>query len=656
MLKSTLLKALISVASLFLLALPSGASQAQDPSKISIENFAKQPTIDDLQLSPHGDAIAMRTIMENQPVMVVQNLDGSNRKYIGPRNKYELADFYWVNNDDLLVLYRFDKKKGPKGTRGVVTKLYGFNRQSGAFKELFIPDARYREMIWNRVPFGQNNFISWLHDDPDHIMMSARNGNEQYPPVFKLNIHTGARETVQTGKRNIWDWLADRNDEVRLGFGINRETGEEVIIYKNASGDWVDVSRDLGFGFDDEKYMFFGFDDKSDSLIISGLSKHGTSGIYKYDLEQQMIIGTLVENDTYDVTYRLKDKFTKNFIGFAYYSDTFQPLYTDPLYMSVYKRVNAMLKGAEVNIDMKARTNNRFLIFAESERLPGMYFIYDHDTKQLQPIAPIQPEIDSRIMAPSQSVTYQARDGLTIHGYLSLPLGKEAKNLPVVVWPHGGPQSRTIRDYSAFVQFLTSRGYAVLQPNFRGSTGYGREFNFAMRGEWGGKMQDDVTDGANWLIKQGIADPERICIGGISYGGYAAAMGVIKEPDLYKCAISINGVLDINDTIKTETAGMKQGYVQNYLKVNNLINIDRKAISPVYLAAKVPVPMLLISAKDDLTVNWEHARDMHKAMRNNGKDSEYISLDEGRHSMVTLKSRKTAMEAMEKFLAKHIGN
>ncbi len=656
MIKSTLFKAIISVVSLFLFVLPSGATQVQDPSKIPVEAFAKQPTISRLRLSPHGDAIAMRTIMDNQPVMVVQNLDGSNRKYIGPRDKYELASFYWVNNDDLLVLYRFDKSSGNKTMRFAVTKLYGFNRQSGDFKELFIPDARYRDMMWNRVPFGQNNFISWLHDDPDHIMMSATNGNEEYPPVFKLNIHTGARETVQIGKRNIWDWRADRHDEVRLGVGTNWDTGEELIIYKNAAGEWVDVSRDLGYGFVDDKYQFFGFDDTSDALIISAVSKYGTYGIYKYDLDQQKIIGTLLENETYDVTRRLQDNFTKNFIGYAYFSDTIQPFYTDPLYMSVYKQVNAMLNGAEVNIVMKARTINRFLIYADSERLPGMYFMYDHDTKQLNPIAPIQPEIDSRIMASYQSISYEARDGLTIHGYLTLPVGKEAKNLPVVVWPHGGPQSRTVKEYSAFVQFFVSRGYAVLQPNFRGSTGYGVNFNRAMRGEWGGKMQDDVTDGTNWLIKQGIADPERICIGGISYGGYAAAMGVIKEPDLYKCAISVNGVLDFKDLIRAESGYMKQEHLQNYLKVNNLLDIDQKAISPVYLVNKVQVPMLLISAKDDLTVNWEQARDMHKAMSKNGKDSEYISLDEGRHSMETLKSRKTAMEAMEKFLAKHIGN
>lgn len=635
---------------------PSYALQAQDPSAIPIEAFAKPPSILRLRLSPHGDAIAMKTIMNEQPVMVVQNLDGSDRRLIGPRPKYEIASFYWVNNDDLLILYRFDKSKGTKSMRFAVSKLYSFNRQTEKFIELFKPDARYLSLMWNRTPLGQSNFLSWLPDDPDHILMSARNGNERYPAAFKLNIHSGARKTIQSGKPSIWGWRVDRNDNVRLGYGTDSDSKGQKIIYKNNAGEWVDATSKLDVGWSDNKYRFSGFDSQSDSLIVRALSEYGTKGIYKFDLETQEITETIMEHEKYDAGSVIKDGFTQKIIGHYYYSDSYNPKFTDPIYQAAYTQLQAKLRGLSVNIYSKARSNNRFLVYASSERLPGMYFIYDHDTKQLQPIAPTHPKIDSRIMSNSFSINYEARDGLQIQGYVTVPLGKAAKNLPLIVWPHGGPQSRTTKSYSAFVQFLASRGYVVFQPNFRGSTGFGQAFQLAFRGEWGGKMQDDVTDGTNWLIKQGIADPERICIGGISYGGYAAAMGIIKEPDLYKCAISVNGVLDVNDMMKAEMAGGREWWKENFLRMNGLANIDLKSISPVHLVNKVKVPMLLISAKDDLTVNWENARDMHKAMQRNGKNSEYVSLDEGRHSMVTLKSRKIAMEAMEKFLAKHIGN
>lgn len=649
-------KILITSFSLIFYISNANAALMQDPSKIPVDVFAKQPTISNLKLSPNGDAIAMRMIQDNQPVAVIQNLDGSNRQFIGPRPRYEMASFYWANNDDLLILYRHDKSTGVKSMRFAVSKLYSFNRKKGKFKELFIPDARYLGMRSNRIPWGQNNFISWLPDDPDHIMMSARNGNEKFPPVFKLNIHTGGRETVQSGKRFIYNWKADRYDNIRLGYGVDEDKGDEIVIYKNNAGEWVNVSRDLGIGWHDEKYRVFYFDRNSDALIVSAISKYGTKGLYKYDLEKQEIIETIAENEKYDVNYRLTDSFTMETVGHGYYADTFQPTYTDPIYKSAYKQVNNILRGTDIEISMKAQTNSRFLVYVNSERLPSTYFLYDHDSNQIQPIVQTRPEINDRIMSPYLPVKYAARDGQEIHGYLTVPVGKPAKNLPVIIWPHGGPQSRTIKDFSPFVQFFASRGYAVFQPNFRGSTGYGQDFNLAMRGEWGGKMQNDVTDGTNWLIEQGIADPDRICIGGISYGGYAAAMGVIMEKDLYKCAISINGILDINTLIKTETAFSKDFRKAKYIEINGFPDVDSKSISPKHLVDQIQVPMLLISAKNDLTVNWENARDMHRAMKKNGKESVYISLDEGRHSMVTLKSRKTAMEAMEKFLAKHIGD
>ena len=646
-------KTYTTILCMILLVTTATVNAAQDI--LPIEYYAKQPQISNLKLSPNGDAVAMRTIIDNIPVLVIQNLDGSEQRYIGPRPRYEMATYYWVNNDDLLVLYRFDKSSGVKNMRFAVSKLYTFNRKTEDFVELFTPDARYAGFLFNRVPIGQNNFISWLPNDPDHVLMSARNGNERYPATFKLNIHNGKRTTVQSGREGIFTWLADRHDKIRLGYGYDWDKKTGLILYKNNSGDWVNISRDLSSAWTENKYGIYGFDTQTDLLIVSSTSSYGTHGIYKYDPETQQLVGTVMENDFYDIDFRLKDTFTQKIIGYGFYDHAFQSIYTNPLYKAAHEQMKAIFQGTDVYIKMKAKNTNKFLVEVSSEQLPTTYFLYDHDNKKMQIIAKTRPEIDSKRMAPYIPIQYKARDGLTIHGYLTLPVGKPGKNLPVVVWPHGGPQSRTTKTYSPFVQFLTNRGYAVLQPNFRGSTGYGDSFNNAMKGEWGGKMQDDVTDGTQWLIDQGIADPERICIGGISYGGYAAAMGVIKEQDLYKCAISINGLLDIKSLIDYETRFGGKDIKQKFLEINGFENDNPKDISPLYLADQIKVPMLLISAKDDLTVNWENARDMHKAMQKNSKDSEYISLDEGRHSMLTLQSRRTALAAMEKFLAKHIG-
>ncbi len=262
-------------------------------------------------------------------------------------------------------------------------------------------------------------------------------------------------------------------------------------------------------------------------------------------------------------------------------------------------------------------------------------------------------QLPQELMADIKPIEYEARDGLKIHGYLTLPKDKEAKKLPAVIFPHGGPAARSTQSFNTWTQFFASRGYAVLQPNFRGSIGYGDKFHELGDNQWGGTMQDDVTDGTKWLIEQGIADPANICIVGASYGGYAALMGAVKEPDLYKCAISINGVANLTAII---SFGRQFVGGKAWTKKIGLEGESAKLVSPYYQAKKIKVPVLIVQSKDDPVVPNRQGNDMYKRLKYLKKPVTYVEVDNGDHHLDTAETRLAAFKAMEKFLAKHIGN
>ena len=298
------------------------------------------------------------------------------------------------------------------------------------------------------------------------------------------------------------------------------------------------------------------------------------------------------------------------------------------------------------------------MIRTYSDRSLGAYYIYNQQTDKLEKIADVSPWLNEEELAAMQPIQYQSRDGWTIHGYLTLPKGVEAKNLPVVVNPHGGPWARDSWTFNPEVQFLANRGYAVLQMNFRGSTGFGRAFWEASFKQWGLSMQDDITDGVNWLIEQGIADANRVAIYGGSYGGYATLAGITLSPEVYACAIDYVGVSNLFTFMNTIPPYWEQFRQMLYEMVGNPDdaedNARMKATSPVYLIDKIKAPLLIAQGANDPRVAQAESDQMVEALRNNGIDVEYIlKTDEG-HGFRNEENRFEFYEAMESFLQKHL--
>ncbi|MCF2919699.1 prolyl oligopeptidase family serine peptidase [Pseudoalteromonas sp. APAL1] len=294
------------------------------------------------------------------------------------------------------------------------------------------------------------------------------------------------------------------------------------------------------------------------------------------------------------------------------------------------------------------------MVLVTGEQIPGTYMLGNRDTNELTVFVSAFPDIDDTVYSGKKKISYKARDGLTIEGYLTLPVGyKKGDKLPTIVFPHGGPMARDYADFDYWTALLAYNGYAVLQPNFRGSSGYGHEFEMAAVQGFGKEMQDDLQDAANWLVGEGIAKKDKICIGGASYGGYAALMAVVKHPETFKCAASFAGVTDLERIVS------KARYFTNKEIVRKQFGTDGdklEKVSPVNFAKQINRPVLLVHGSDDNVVPVYHSREMEDELKDEGKDVTYIELEDGDHYLSHQPYRIKTLKAFLEFFDKNLKN
>jgi dipeptidyl aminopeptidase/acylaminoacyl peptidase len=330
----------------------------------------------------------------------------------------------------------------------------------------------------------------------------------------------------------------------------------------------------------------------------------------------------------------------------------------DPTVAAIFEDVRLRIAAKHVYVASWSNDYRRILFYGESPDLPGRYYLYERGTGALRYFAFAYPELEKVPMAPMRATSYQARDGLTIPAYLSLPSGSPAKPatpLPAVVLPHGGPGARDFSSFDPLVQLFVSRGYAVLQMNYRGSTGYGNEFQGAGSRQWGKAMQDDVTDGTRWLAAEGYADPRRTCIVGWSYGGYAALMGAVKEPELYACVVSVAGVSDLPDLIRSQ-----RNYINGRIFTQNIGDLwkDKQSLeanSPVNGAERIKAPVLLAHGTKDRVVDIRQTKSMATALKRAGKPFQYVELEDADHSVLRGPERLKLFSAVDEFVTGRLG-
>ncbi len=489
--------------------------------------------------------------------------------------------------------------------------------------------------------------------DPNHILVGLNDRDPQYHDVYKVDIKTGKRALVLKNELKAVGFAIDHKLRVRAAQVFKPDGTFEVLHRESDKGQWKKIAA---WGAEDSfTSSLAGFAGDNRTLYV--LSTVGSNAAELRGIDTRSGKEKTVAGDPEaDVSDMIVSPVDYKVLAVGFGRDRMDWKALDAKVgkdLAVLKQV----ADADIAVVSTDRKNTTWIVRFDDDNKPPRFYTYDRKSQKASFLFSVQPELEDAPLAEMQPVSYKARDGLVIHAYLTVPQGVPAKKLPVVVNPHGGPWARDAWGFDAMSQWLANRGYAVLQPNFRGSTGYGKKFLNAADREWGRKMQQDVTDGTKWLVEQGIADPDRICIMGGSYGGYATLMGLVTEPDLYACGVDIVGVANLITWLKTIPP-----YWMPFRDVlaQRVGDPDKdadflKSRSPVFLVDKIKAPLLIGQGANDPRVPRAESIQIRDAMKKSGKKVEYIEYPDEGHGFARPENRLAFFAAAEKFLAEHIG-
>jgi dipeptidyl aminopeptidase/acylaminoacyl peptidase len=509
-----------------------------------------------------------------------------------------------------------------------------------------------------RMEGVRTQIIDDLPDDFDHMIVGLNKRNPQIFDAYRLNIRTGELTMIAQNPGNYTGWMTDHEGKLRLATATDGV--QTSILYRNTEKEPFKVIITTNFK-ESLSPQFFTFDNKK--LYATSNLGRDKLAIVVFDPATATETEVLYEHPIYDVEGLRYSRKDRKISAATYTGEKQEYHFFDAEYEAMYRKVAERFPGMEVYFTSTTRAEDRYIVRTYGDRSLGAYYLYDRASGTLSDIGNPSPWINPEHMAPMIPVSYTSRDGLTIPGYLTLPVGytlETARNLPLVVNPHGGPWARDTWGFNPEVQFLANRGYAVLQMNFRGSTGYGRAFWEASFREWGRNMQDDVTDGVNWLVSKGIADKERVAIYGGSYGGYATLAGLAFTPELYACGIDYVGVSNLftfMGTIPPYWEPYKQMMYEMVGNPEDPADQDMlRAASPVFHADKITAPLFIAQGRMDPRVNVDESDQMVAAMRERGVEVEYLVKDNEGHGFGNEENRFEFYRTMERFLNTHLLN
>ncbi|MFW5499142.1 MULTISPECIES: S9 family peptidase [unclassified Maridesulfovibrio] len=599
--------------------------------RIPLRDFFKNPEAAGFTISPDGNKIAWLAPWKDRLNIFIKDLSSEKTTRITSATKRDIYGYFWAGSERIV----FGQDSG--GDENVHT--FSAAIDGSGEKDL--------------TPFEntRTNLLDELEGDDDHILITINKDDPRLFDVYKLNVITGDLELEARNPGDVSRWMTDHNGTVRLA--IASRNGQNVILYRKNANNLFRPIMSMDFR---TAFTPLLFDFKNEKFYVSTDIDRDKQAIYLFDPATLKLEHLVFEHPDVDVVQLLYSKTRKVITGAGFYTDKHHYVFFDDKREEVQADLEAMLPGYEVIITDANKDESKCIVRTYSDRSLGAGYIYDIENKQLKKIAEVSPWFDQSKLAEMKPVSFTSRDGLTINGYLSLPKGKEAKNLPVLINPHGGPWARDYWGFNPEVQFLTNRGIAVMQVNFRGSVGYGREFWEKGFKQWGLNMQNDLTDAVNWLIDQGIADPERVAIYGASYGGYASLAGLTFTPDLYACGIDYVGPSNLFTLLETLPPYWETEREEFYIKVGDPVRDYKllRKVSPVFHADKIKAPLFVAQGANDPRVKKAESDQIVKALRDRGVAVEYMVKDNEGHGFHNQENRFDFYEAMEKFLDEHL--
>lgn len=601
------------------------------PPLVPMEDFFKNPDIASFSISPDGKKLAYVKPWERRLNVHVRDIDSGEERRLTSATERDIAGFFWKGSDRIAFV---QDKGGDENFHIFLVDVEG-----GEPREL--------------TPFdGVKTYVlDDLEEDPRHMLVSMNQRNPEVFDVYRSDLETGELTLLAENPGNITGWMTDHDGRLRGAYetdGVNQS-----LLYRAKEEE--PFKKLLTTSFKDEfSTLMFSYDNKT-MYVASNLGRDKTA-ITTFDPDKNQTLDLVYENSEVDVGRLLSSKKRKTITGVVYTTDKSHYVFFDEDRRRLQETLEAKFPGYYVAVTDMDDDERRVILATYSDRTRGTYYLYDRSTDKLEKLADLAPWLKEEQMAPMTPIQFQSRDGLTVHGYLTLPVGVASRDLPVVVIPHGGPSARDTWGFDSEAQFLANRGAAVLQVNFRGSTGYGKAFWEAGFKQWGKNMQNDLTDGALWLVDQGIADKKRIAIYGGSYGGYAALAGAAFTPDLYAAAVSYVGPSNIFTLLESippywePLRDMEYEMIGDPIKDKNLL----EEVSPVFHADRIKIPLLVAQGANDPRVKKAESDQIVEAVKKAGKDVVYLVKENEGHGFHNEENRFDFYRAMEDFFRKHL--
>lgn len=631
----------------------SSVSVAQTAPQIPVEDFLKRDVFGTLRLSPDGEYIAATVPMEDRTSLVIlRRSDMKQTGHVTFPSKTHVNDFYWVN--PTRILFTIGQKQGelnqPRGTG----EIYGVNVDGKGQGVLvgFGAQSNIASQIKRASNYVVADILDTLRDDDNDVIISTFRYGSEFTEVFKMNVDDGRRVLVAKAPVRNAGFVTDQQGVARFAVGAGNDNLSKTYYRAGEKSDWVLINDE---DVSSKRLSPIGFSADNQIAYLQAEEATGPDAIYQFDTNSNKQT-LLIRDNNVDPSGLETSPIDDSLYAVSFNDGYPRYEYLDKAneYAVALKKVSAAFKDKAV-VPLSYTRDGKLGVFAVySDTTPTEYYLLEKETNKLSFIAAKAAWLKPEQMAGQDPYELTMRDGLKVEAFLTLPKNSTGKNLPLVVHPHGGPFGPFDQwGFNPQVQLLANRGYAVLQVNFRGSGNYGRAFLRAGHKQWGGTMQDDLTDATKWAIKSGIADPRRICIYGASYGGYASLMGVAKEPDLYRCAIGNVGVYDMKMMYgRGDIQGNDSGV--NFLK-EALGEKNLDAASPNKLASRIKVPVLLLAGREDERAPPEHTEVMARALQQAGKSVEMkIYTGEG-HGNYLLVNQIDFANRVLNFLDKHIG-
>jgi dipeptidyl aminopeptidase/acylaminoacyl peptidase len=598
---------------------------------IPLEDFFRKPDKAMLRLSPNGRFLAYMEPYERRLNVVVRDLATGDTRRVTEARERDIGGYFWAGDER--IVYAQDIG-GDENFR-----LYAVGRDGSNPLDL--------------TPFDgvKCALVDDLEDDENEILFQM---NKRVPEVFdayRIDVHTGEMRMVAENPGNIQQWITDHDGRLRLAMttdGVNNS-----ILFRETEEDgWREVAT---YDFKEAASpQMFTFDNRSIYVVYNvGRAK---AAMFTYDLATGKEGELLFEHPEVDVGSLMYSRKRQLLTGVSFETDRVGYRFFDERRAGLQAFLDERLAGYDNRLISHSRDETRYVVHSGGDRSMGTYYLLDSEKMELTELFELSPWLDEKLMAGTTPIEYESRDGLRIRGYLTLPRDVEPRGLPLVVHPHGGPWARDSWGFDPGVQFLASRGYAVLQMNFRGSTGFGRRFMEASFGQWGLTMQDDITDGVTWVVEQGIADPSRVAIYGGSYGGYAALSGLTKTPELYCCGISYVGVSNLFTWIAAIPPYWKPYLEMVYEMVGHPERDEQRfrENSPIFNVERIRAPLFVAQGANDPRVRKEESDQIVEALRSRGVDVEYTVKEDEGHGFQNEENQFEFYRAMEAFLARHM--